>query len=433
MNVVLIIPSQKYIFAMRNAQTMRFYLKTIYILLGLFLFSFTTPAQERATAQNGEGIDHFLQRHNRKGREYKKAFLQLNKNKFGKDNSLLLDVKYKLPPLKGDTVEEEKPINKKMSPQLLSEVKEEEEKDIKYEKSRKGFEPLFGKAYARVQPSSQILRGACFYLVSGHGGPDPGAIGYLGNNELHEDEYAYDIMLRLARNLMSRGAIVHIIIQDAHDGIRDEQILENSKRETCMGEAIPFNQVQRLEQRCTKINGLNLRDPGSYHRAIFIHIDSRSETERTDVFFYHQDNNAKSQKLAETMQNTFAQKYGASQPGRGFTGTASSRNLYVMRHSNPVSVFVELGNLQNSEDQQRLILSNNRQALANWLAEGFVIDHSQYAKQSKEKSTKSIKSSKKSTRKSESKVTQSSKKQKKASTKTTSKKKSATNKEKQKK
>ena len=66
-------------------------------------------------------------------------------------------------------------------------------------------EPLFGKALADVKVTSNRLQGACFYVVSGHGGPDPGAIGRIGKIELHEDEYAYDVALRLARNLMQEG------------------------------------------------------------------------------------------------------------------------------------------------------------------------------------------------------------------------------------
>ncbi len=78
---------------------------------------------------------------------------------------------------------------------------------------------MFGKQLANVKVTSNRLAGACFYVVSGHGGPDPGAIGKVGKHELHEDEYAYDIALRLARNLMQEGAEVRIIIQDAKDGI----------------------------------------------------------------------------------------------------------------------------------------------------------------------------------------------------------------------
>ena len=78
-------------------------------------------------------------------------------------------------------------------------------------------EPLFGKTHQVYQVTSNELRGACFYLVSGHGGPDPGAIGIYQGRQLHEDEYAYDIVLRLGRELMMRGAKVHFIVQDKKD------------------------------------------------------------------------------------------------------------------------------------------------------------------------------------------------------------------------
>lgn len=72
-------------------------------------------------------------------------------------------------------------------------------------KPRTGKESLFGKKLATYQITSNELSGACFYLVSGHGGPDPGAIGIYQGRQLHEDEYAYDIILRLARELLTRG------------------------------------------------------------------------------------------------------------------------------------------------------------------------------------------------------------------------------------
>ena len=139
-------------------------------------------------------------------------------------------------------------------------------------KPRTGKEALFGKEYATYQITSNELSGACFYLVSGHGGPDPGAIGIYQGRQLHEDEYAYDIILRLARELLSRGAKVHIIIQDKKDGIRDGHVLANSKRETCMGDPIPLNQVARLKQRCDWVNKLYRKDKSNYKRAINIAV-----------------------------------------------------------------------------------------------------------------------------------------------------------------
>ena len=238
-----------------------------------------------------------------------------------------------------------------------------------------GKEPLFGKAMASYPIVSNELSGACFYLVGGHGGPDPGAIGTYNGHKLHEDEYAYDIILRLGRELLMRGAKVHFIIQDKKDGIRNGQILKNSKRETCMGQAIPLDQVARLRQRSQKIDLLYKKDKSNYKRAIFVHVDSRSQGKQTDVYFYHAPGSKQGKRLANRMRNTLASKYKKHQPGRGFNGTVSERNLYVLRNTQPAGVYLELGNIRNSRDQQRLVLENNRQALAKWIAEAIVADY----------------------------------------------------------
>lgn len=244
------------------------------------------------------------------------------------------------------------------------------------QKKKKGnYEPLFGKAQASYSVTSNSLKGAVFYLVSGHGGPDPGCIGKYKGKELHEDEYAYDIILRLGRELLKRGAKVHFIIQDAKDGIREQAILKNSKRETCMGDPIPLNQVARLQQRCDAINRLHRKEKSSYKRAIFIHVDSRARRNQTDVFFYHAPGSPYGKRLATQIQSTFRAKYNRHQPNRGFDGTVSDRNLFVLRKAMPVSVFMELGNIQNAQDQKRLVIADNRQALANWITEGIVADY----------------------------------------------------------
>lgn len=340
--------------------------KRFYILLLIsFLLSLAdVQAQQKATPKAGEGISTFLLRHNRAPKKYYDDFVELNKAKLGKGNVLKLGVTYTIPPVKRSAAaDKETPARKQSS-----------------KASKIGttlHEPLFGKQLANVKVTSNQLAGACFYVVSGHGGPDPGAIGKIGKVELHEDEYAYDVALRLARNLMQEGAEVRIIIQDAKDGIRDDRYLSNSKRETCMGEAIPLNQVARLQQRCAKINELYRKDRQKYKycRAIFLHVDSRSKSAQTDVFFYHAPKSVLGKKLAVTMKETFESKYDKHQPNRGFEGTVSSRNLYVLLKAAPTSVFVELGNIQNTFDQRRFVISSNRQALAKWMMEGFIADY----------------------------------------------------------
>ncbi len=313
-----------------------------------------SSAQERAKPRNGEGVSTFLYRFGYTSRAAEKEFRQINKGKFTKDGGLILGRSYRLP----------------TSPKGTAKGKGQRQSS-----SGSVTEPLFGPSLQKVKVRSHELDGACLYLVSGHGGPDPGAIGKVGKRELHEDEYAYDIILRLARSLMQKGAKVHIIIQDAKDGIRDDRYLSNSERETCMGQPIPLDQVARLQQRCDAINRLARKDKEKYKRSIFIHVDSRGKKDQVDVFFYHSPGSKFGKRLTENIHSTFERKYDKHQPNRGFRGTVSERRLYVLLNSTPVAAFLELGNIQNERDRKRLVLPSNRQALADWICEGIVRDY----------------------------------------------------------
>lgn len=324
--------------------------------------------------RKSEGIYEFLLRNDR-GLEYYAEFVELNKKLLGEKKILKLGFYYKIPPKRTKSANSnDKAVTKTTN-------NNKESKPVANSKNniigKTIVEPLFGPNYSTFKVESQELKDACFYIVSGHGGPDPGAIGKMGIHHLHEDEYAYDIALRLAKELMMKGATVRIIIQDAKDGIRDDRILSNSKRETCMGDKIPLSQLGRLKQRTDKINSLYANDKKNfkYCRAIFLHLDSRVKKQRIDVFFYHYGLNPKGLELANTMKQVFTDKYNEHQPNRGFSGTVSTRNLYVIKNTYPVALFAELGNIQNSFDQQRFVMSSNRQALAKWMAIGFLTDY----------------------------------------------------------
>jgi len=299
----------------------------------------TTFNYESDKPKRGEGLHSFLIRHNLSPKEHQQLFIELNKGKLGKNNSLLAHHAYLIP-----TTEIEL------------------------------YEPLFGKERERFPLESKEMKGTSFYLVAGHGGPDPGAIGKYGGNELHEDEYAYDITLRLTKKLMENGAKVHLVIQDEDDGIRDNQILRYDNHETCGKQTIPLDQNKRLKQRTQEVNKLYKQDTEAYRRCLIIHLDSRSKRKQIDVFFYHHKKSKSGKKLALQIRGIFDEKYAQHQPSRGFSGTVSERNLYLLRNTTPVSVFVELGNIQNYRDQQRFVKSDNRQALANWLYMGIKKD-----------------------------------------------------------
>ncbi|MDD2304791.1 MAG: N-acetylmuramoyl-L-alanine amidase [Prolixibacteraceae bacterium] len=325
----------------------------------LIFFSFQLSAQEYQTykAKKGDGIYSVLKQNGYSYTESLNQFIELNKSKLGKENTLIIGKVYRLP-LKTDTTTEVQKIQAK--------IEALPEKTV-YE--------IFGKKYREITIKSKELAGAIYYLESGHGGPDPGAIGNLNGHILCEDEYAYDVTLRLARNLIECGATVYLIIRDPNDGIRDEQYLAPDKDEVCYPDnEIPLSQLARLKQSTAAVNSLHALNKKKFQRLVVIHVDSRSEKENIDVFFYHDKGSNTGKRLANTLKETFEKKYAMHQPNRGYSGSVSDRNLYVIKNAVSPAVFIELGNINHTRDQQRFINPDNRQAVANWLRDGLIAD-----------------------------------------------------------
>lgn len=328
--------------------------KDIKIILTLFLASTFMPLtliaqQPEVAAKKGEGIYRLLTRNGLPVQEYMEAFIELNKDRLGTGNALFEGRKYKLPA-------------------------KTEGAPAKSTGRTARFE-IFGSKYEDVEITDSQLNGAYYYLVAGHGGPDPGAVGNYGNWQLCEDEYAYDVTIRLARNLIQHGATVYMITRDPNDGIRDDSYLKPDKDEKCYPNlTIPINQLRRLKQRTDAVNNLYKNNRDKFQRMVAIHVDSRSHGENIDVFFYHDKRSNTGKSSATVLQKTFQRKYDEHQPGRGYNGTVSDRSLYMVRNTYPVAVYIELGNINHRRDQQRFIIPNNRQALANWLTEGLITD-----------------------------------------------------------
>ena len=116
---------------------------------------------------------------------------------------------------------------------------------------------IFGKNYQDVPIIDNKLKNKIFYVEGGHGGPDPGAQAVVNGRTLCEDEYAYDVSLRVARELIKHGAVVHVINRDPNDGIRDGEFLMGDQDEqTYPNLKVPYNQKARLFQRSDAVNEL---------------------------------------------------------------------------------------------------------------------------------------------------------------------------------
>jgi len=321
-----------------------------FLIIILFALQLTSLAQiKQVKAKEGDGIHTLLDRYNLNTSEMRKEFILENKSKLGSNNYLIAGKTYTLP----------KNSNNNSTT------------------GSKGSFQIFGEKYAKVISKGNELRGAVFYIVAGHGGPDPGAIGKRNGHILSEDEYAYDISLRLVRELISHGATAYMITRDNNDGIRDMAYLPNDKEETIWkNQKIPLNTNKKLRQRTRAVNKLYKKNKGRYQRLIVIHIDSRYKNQRVDIFGYYTSKSKNGKIFTANLINTVETKYKQYQPNRGFSGIAKSRDhLYMLKYTHPVASFLELGNIQNAQDQVRFIKYQNRQAIAEWLTAGCIVDY----------------------------------------------------------
>ena len=361
----------------------RFYLHICYLVLFL-LFSFSgvcqnIQTQDTVRAEKGDGIYSILRKKRMDPTKYFREFIELNKEKLGPENRLYIGRLYKIP-LSKEVISADT-LKIKVSDTIVVKQKDEEisqKKDSLDTAKKEELHPVFGKNQERVTILDGQLREAVFYLISGHGGPDPGALEKQNGVFIAEDEYAYDVTLRLARKLISRGATVYIIVKDPDDGIRDERLLRIDYDErNYPNQKISRNQKVRLKQRTEAVNELYLKHKQKpYQRLIVTHVDSRSKGKNIDVFFYHHEESKKGKKLAENIHSTFKEKYATYQPNRIYSGTVTSRSsLYLVKNTYPPMVYIELGNIKSKKDQRRILDYENRDALAKWICEGLIIDY----------------------------------------------------------
>ncbi|SIQ87239.1 N-acetylmuramoyl-L-alanine amidase family protein [Maribacter ulvicola] len=341
---------------------MKYDIFTIVFFLLLSVFGFSQDSLRTVLAEPGDGILSLLRKQGIDPYEVFDEFVSLNHHDLRDSVHLIAGRAYVMPHMKVDTV-------------AIVDSLQIQAKEVK-EIERESY-AIFGEKYKTVIAKSERLKGTVYYLVSGHGGPDPGAMGMYAGKAIAEDEYAYDITLRLAKELMAHGAKVYIIIQDENDGIRDERVLEIDRDEVAYPDKkIPLNQLARLKQRVAIINDLYKDNKGKYQRLIVTHVDSRSENQNIDVFFYHHKHSKNGERLAESIHKTFGAKYKKYQPNRTYSGTFEDRtSLYLVKKTHPAMAYIEIGNIRNKKDQVRIVDPDNRQALAKWISEGVLLDY----------------------------------------------------------
>ncbi len=235
--------------------------------------------------------------------------------------------------------------------------------------------PILGAEYEYVERKSSRMKGHIYYIVSGHGGPDPGTNTSLDGRDFTEDEIAYDTALRLTRRLLEEGALVYVIVRDPNDGIRDSEYLPADQDEVYLGGGRIARQPKpRLQARADIINDLydQHRRTAKSQQVIALHVDAYGSGSQPQIDVHFAYATPRGRALGRTLQAEIRDRYEHHQPGRGYSGRVARRDLMILTATKPVAILIELGNIRHRGDQIRLAKPGNRQALAEWITRGLL-------------------------------------------------------------
>ncbi len=223
------------------------------------------------------------------------------------------------------------------------------------------------EAQARRQRGS--LYGWAIVIDPGHGGNDPGASRMFGRERVAEDEYVYDVGLRVARLIRARQGLAFHTIQDGA-GIRDwpaSRIFSDARTERfALDNTMVRAGTGGLNKRLAFGNAVLRKYPK--HRVVWIsiHFDVVGATEKQGVRIIATDANSR---LARVLGSSFGEV------GRLRNGAAVVRNgdpayglrrLFVLGSTNRIAekVLIELGNFNSDADLYRIRDPEVREAYA---------------------------------------------------------------------
>ncbi len=188
---------------------------------------------------------------------------------------------------------------------------------------------------------SWVLGGKTVFIDAGHGGVDPGAVGY--NNTLEKD-----INLEVAKRL-------HLLLSQAGCNV---VMLREEDRD--------FGNSNKLMQRKREDLAYRIKEAVETEADIYLSIHANSFPDSSQFgpqVFYH-PNSPEGEKLAVSIQerlNRLSEKQRSAK---------ANQSYFILKNTGMVAVTVEMGFLSNPEEETKLNQADHQQKLAMSIFEG---------------------------------------------------------------
>lgn len=186
--------------------------------------------------------------------------------------------------------------------------------------------------------------GYTIVIDPGHGGIDPGSIGY--KTKVKESELNLKISLALADKLRAVG--VRVVLTRCDD---------NSLAQGMTGKSFKKEDMKLRKEMIDKIRP---------NMVVSIHMNSyTNHTLRGAKVFYDKTSDI-SRQIAESIQNQFAQTLEAS------NNVASIGDYYMLKCTQSPSVIAECGFLSNERDEKLLLDPSYQEKIVNCIFKGIM-------------------------------------------------------------
>lgn len=233
---------------------------------------------------------------------------------------------------------------------------------------------------AEAQGRGQLY-GQAIVCDPGHGGTDPGASRMFGGSRVAENEYVYDVCLRVERLVRQKSGLAFLTLK------RDEGIRSGSPRDILFDnrtERFAYdNSVARagstgLRTRQAYGNLIARRYPRHQLTWISVHFDvvgKRSDVDGVRIIYAKKSPGSLA--LARELEDSFDDAGRMREHGPiAESGDLryGLRNLYILNGNNRASsrVLIELGNFNNNVDLWRIRDPKVREAYAKAIVEALV-------------------------------------------------------------